>query len=63
MENYMLDTAFNKKFSPVDRGRFLEAQTENWSYVGRFLWGFARIEYEINSGSMILLTLEPALGF
>ncbi len=59
----MLDTAFNKKFSPVDRGRFLEAQTENWSYVGRFLWGFARIEYEINQRFDDLVNLGAGTWF
>jgi hypothetical protein len=48
----MLDTAFHKNIlSQLPKTR-LRARTKSlmktWSYVGRFMWGFATVEYQVN---------------
>jgi hypothetical protein len=37
-----------------------EALAKAWTYVGRFIWGFARIEYEVNQRVGDLLDVGPA---
>jgi hypothetical protein len=48
----MLDTMFHKKhrqgLPQQHQKNFQESHTRVWSYVGRFIWGFASIEYDIN---------------
>jgi hypothetical protein len=41
----MLDTAFNKRYREAGtKSQMMQA----WSYVGRFVWGFAMIENTVN---------------
>ena len=48
----MLDTAFHKEKPSLlkkTRMRALsKSQNKMWSYVGRFLWGFTMVEYELD---------------
>jgi hypothetical protein len=45
----MLDTAFGKKYrSEAPTTSTMETWSKAWSYVGRFIWGFAMIENTVN---------------
>jgi hypothetical protein len=46
----MLDTAFNTglELSKTRSEARAESQMKAWSYVGRFIWGFAMIENQVN---------------
>src|SRR5262245_7736425 len=46
----MLDTAFFKQpeLSKSRLRALSKGQMKTWSYVGRFMWGFAQIEYQVN---------------
>jgi hypothetical protein len=49
---HMLDTAFHKKhLSKLSKSSMkarTSSQMRSWSYVGRFMWGFALVEYQVN---------------
>jgi hypothetical protein len=44
----MFDTAFNKGLPNSRIKARTKSQMKAWSYVGRFIWGFANIEYLVN---------------
>jgi hypothetical protein len=48
MGMYMLDTAFNKGLPKNRIKARTKSQMKAWSYVGRFIWGFATIEYLVD---------------
>jgi hypothetical protein len=62
----MLDTAFNKKFLPAlskaQRKARSKSENEVWSYIGRFITGFALVEYQVNELFHALINVDyPAL--
>lgn len=50
----MLDTAFYKKIlseRTLSKSRLRarsKSQNKTWSYIGRFIWGFTMVEYQVN---------------
>jgi hypothetical protein len=59
----MLDTAFHKNIlSQLPKTR-IRARTKSlmktWSYVGRFMWAFAMVEYQVNQLFHELLGPHP----
>ena len=59
----MLDTAFHKNIlSQLPKTRMrarTKSLTKTWSYVGRFMWGFATVEYQVNQLFYELLGPHP----
>jgi hypothetical protein len=60
----MLDTAFHKiYFSMLPKARLKglrKSENKIWSYVGRFIFGFAMVEYQINQLFYELITVDYA---
>jgi hypothetical protein len=59
----MLDTEFHKNIlSQLPKARIrarAKSLTKTWSHVGRFMWGFAMVEYQVNQLFHELLGPHP----
>src|SRR3954454_23691068 len=63
----MLDTAFYKEILSKpglskSRSRARRKNNKTWSYVGRFMWGFTMVEYQVNQLFRELLGPDHGLG-
>jgi hypothetical protein len=61
----MLDTAFHKYLSAMPKARMNAANKKAikaWSYIGRFIWGFAMVEYQVNQLFDALINIDYPAG-